>query len=191
MDIVDYYMANSKGDLMTVFFIAQSIAVVICVIACGSYFAKKKSIYLFLQLLVNLLYGTQYLLLGQLSGTVSNAVSSFKYIYFIYKEKAKKENTQKELLIFLLLSVVLGIFAIDSWFSVIPIITSLLFTYAIWQKSEIVLRIVVIFCNLLWVIFNLFAGAYVSAVYSFAEMFFAAVTMIKILKKRRESVEKN
>ena len=177
---------------MTDFLIAQSIAVVICVVACGSYFAKKKSIYLFLQLLVNLLYGVQYLLLGQLSGTVSNAVSSFKYVYFIYKEKTGRENNKKELLIFLALSVILGVFVIDSWFSVIPIITSLLFTYAIWQESEIVLRVVVIICcNLMWVVFNLFAGAWVSAVYSFAEMTFAAVTMIKILKDRGESLEEN
>ena len=63
---------------MTNFVIAQLIAVVICVVACGSYFAKKKSIYLFLQLIVNILYGTQYLLLGQLAGTVSNGVSSTK-----------------------------------------------------------------------------------------------------------------
>ncbi len=169
---------------MTAFFIAQCIAVVICIIACASYFAKRKSVYLFLQLLVNLLYGTQYLLLGQLAGTVSNGVSSFKYVYFIYKEKTGKENTKKELLVFLILSVVLGVFAIDSWFSVIPIITSLLFTYAIWQESEIVLRAVVICCNIMWVIFNLFAGAYVSAAYALAEMVFAAVTMIKILRQR-------
>ncbi len=170
---------------MTNFMIAQLIAVVICVVACGSYFAKKKSIYLFLQLIVNLLYGTQYLLLGQLAGTVSNGVSSIKYIFFIYKENAKKENTKKELLVFLILSVILGVLAIDSWFSVIPIVTSLLFTYAIWQKSEIVLRAIVIFCNVLWVIFNICAGAYVSALYSFAEMVFAAGTMMKLIKMRR------
>ena len=170
---------------MTNFVIAQLIAVVICVVACSSYFAKKKSLYLFLQLIVNILYGAQYLLLGQLAGTVNNGISSVKYVYFIGKEKARKENTKTELLVFLALSVVLGIFAIDSWFSVIPIVTSLIYTYAIWQKSEITLRAIVIFCNVLWVIFNLCAGAYVSAVYSFAEMAFAAGTMIKLIKMRR------
>lgn len=167
---------------MTNFIIAQLIAVVICVIACSSYFAKKKSIYLFLQLIVNLLYGTQYFLLGQMAGTVNNAVSSVKYIFFIHKENIKKENTKTELLIFLSISVILGVLAIDSWFSVIPIVTSLLFTFAIWQKSEIVLRAIVIFCNILWVVFNVCAGAYVSALYSFAEMAFATITMIKLIK---------
>ena len=176
---------------MTNFVIAQLIAVVICVIACSSYFAKKKSIYLFLQLIVNLLYGTQYLLLGQLAGTVSNGVSSIKYIFFIHKENIKKENTKTELLVFLGLSVILGVLAIDSWFSVIPIVTSLLFTYAIWQKNEIVLRAIVIFCNILWVVFNICAGAYVSALYSFAEMVFAASTMIKLIKMRRGKLEKD
>ena len=176
---------------MTNFVIAQIIAVVICVFACGSYFAKKKSIYLFLQLIVNILYGTQYLLLGQLSGTVNNGISSIKYVYFIHKENIKKENTKTELLIFLALSVLLGVFAIDSWFSVIPIVTSLLFTYAIWQKSEITLRVVVIFCNLLWVVFNVCARAYVSAVYALAEMAFAAGTLIKLLKLRRGQDGKN
>lgn len=176
---------------MTNFVIAQLIAVVICVVACSSYFAKKKSLYLFLQLIVNILYGAQYFLLGQMAGTVSNGISSVKYVYFIHKENANKQNTKSELLVFLALSVILGVFAIDSWFSVIPIVTSLIYTYAIWQKSEIVLRGIVIFCNLLWVIFNLCAGAYVSAVYAFAEMAFAAGTMIKIIKSRRGQCAEN
>ncbi len=167
--------------------IAQVVAFITCMVACSSYFAKNKFLYLMLQTLVNLLFGVQYFLLGATSGLVSNAVSVAKYIYIIIKEKYGKQINNVELVAFMIISVVVGAFAVEGWLDLIPIINSVIFTYAVCQNNKLVLRYIVAFVCALWIVYGIFVGAYVSAVYSFAEMIFALVTIIKI--KRGEKNE--
>ena len=168
------------------FWIAQALAVIICIISALSYFSKRKETYLADQLLVNILYGVQYILLGAFSGAVSNAVSLVKYVVFYVNAKNSKKNPTWQVIMFCMLSVVLGVLAYSNLFSIIPIITSVVFTIAIWQDNPVVLRGIVIFCNLLWVIYNIAVGAYISAVYSIVELLAALVTMISLIRRRHE-----
>ena len=100
--------------------------------------------------------------------------------------KKGKENTKASILFFCALSIVLGIPAISGWHTFIPLITSLLFTYAIWQENPIVLRIIAMICNVLWVIFNFKVRAYVSMVYSIFEFIVAFITLILIIRKGKK-----
>ncbi len=171
------------------FWFAQILAIIICIISSISYFSKRKDTYLGVQFVVNILYGTQYLLLGAFSGAISNAVSLIKYIVFYRNAKQSKKNPTWQAIFFCLLSVGLGCLAINGWYTLVPIITSLIFTFAIWQDNPIVLRIIVIVCNALWIVFNLSVGAYVSAAYSFIELTMAFITMIKLISGRNKKDE--
>jgi len=166
------------------FWLAQIIAVLICIVSSVSYLSKRKDTYLAEQFLVNVLYCLQYIILGAISGAISNAVSLVKYIVFYFNAKRDRKNSKWQVVFFCLISVILGCFALNEWYSIIPIITSVIFTFAIWQDNPIVLRVIVIICNILWIIFNIVVGAYVSAVYSAVELIFAFVTMIKLLDRR-------
>lgn len=170
---------------MVEFFGAQVLAALICIVSAVSYFSKHKETYLAEQLVVNILYGVQYLLLGAFSGAVSNAISTVKYIVFYINAKNKKKNSIWLVILFCLLSIVFGILTFSNIYSVIPIITSLVFTVAIWQDNPVILRTIVVCCSLLWIIYNLSVGAYVSAVYSFVELVSALATMIRLIKSRR------
>ena len=175
--------------------IAQVVAGVTCAVACSSYFAKNKYLYLLLQLVVNILFGVQYALLGALSGVVSNAVSCVKYIYIMVKDRFNKDINTVELIIFTAISIVVGVGAIvwggtwfiEGWVSIIPIINSVAFTYAVCQNNKIVLRGVVIGCCTLWTVYDFMVGAYVSAAYVLFEMIFAVVTLVKIIKQSKNS----
>ncbi len=167
------------------FWIAQIFAVLICIVSSVSYLSKRKDTYLAEQLLVNVLYCAQYILLGALSGAISNAISLIKYIVFFINAKSNKKNPKWQVVLFCLISVILGCFALKEWYTVIPIVTSVIFTFAIWQDNPILLRAIVIVCNILWIIFNIAVGAYVSAVYSGVELVFAFATMIKLLVRRK------
>jgi len=166
------------------FWLAQIIAVLICIVSSVSYLSKRKDTYLAEQFLVNVLYCLQYIILGAISGAISNAVSLVKYIVFYFNAKRDRKNSKWQVVFFCLISVILVCFALNEWYSIIPIITSVIFTFAIWQDNPIVLRVIVIICNILWIIFNIVVGAYVSAVYSAVELIFAFVTMIKLLDRR-------
>ena len=161
------------------FWIAQAVALITCAVSCASYLAKKRSSFLAWQLLNNVLYGAQYALLGAFSGVASNAVSIVKYAVFWKNEKEHRENPKSVLLIFLGLSLGIGLFFLDGWHTVVPLITSLLFTFAAWQKDARLLRVIGIVCCSLWIWYNLSVRAYVSAAYSLAELLCALVTLIK------------
>lgn len=169
------------------FWVAQIFAVLICVVSSISYLSKRKDIYLAEQLLVNILYCLQYVILGAFSGAISNVISLAKYVVFYGNAKKNKKNPKWQVIFFCLISVALGCFALNKWYTIIPIITSVIFTFAIWQDNPIVLRAVVIVCNILWIIFNIAVGAYVSAVYSGVELIFALATLIKLLIGRNKS----
>lgn len=85
-----------------------------------------------------------------------------------------------------MISIILGCFALKEWYTIVPIITSVIFTFAIWQDNPIVLRAIVVICNILWIVFNIAVGAYVSAIYSGVELVFALTTMIKLLIGRKD-----
>lgn len=79
------------------FWIAQIFAVLICIVSSVSYLSKRKDTYLAEQLLVNVLYCAQYILLGALSGAISNAISLIKYIVFLSMQKATKRTPNGKL----------------------------------------------------------------------------------------------
>lgn len=168
------------------FWIAQMLGFIICILSSVSYFTKKKTSYLYAQLSVNILYCMQYFMLGSVAGGISNIVSLAKYIVFANNAKKGKNNSKASMLFFCVLSIVLGITAVNGWHTFIPIITSVIFTYAIWQDNAIVLRLIVILCNVLWIIFNYKVRAYVSMAYSFCELVFALITLILLVRKGKQ-----
>ena len=163
------------------FWVAQFLALVICIISSVSYLSKRKETYLAEQFFVNVLYCAQYLILGAISGAIGNVISLVKYVVFYYNAKKGKKNPKWQAILFCAISIVLGCLALDGWHTLIPIVTAVVFTFAVWQDNPIVLRAIVIFCSILWIIFNVVVGAYVSAVYSGVELIFALVTMVKLL----------
>lgn len=161
--------------------IAQALALTGCCISCGSYFTKRRTLYLLLQMVTVTLYGVQYGLLGSTSGVVNDAVCLTKYLFVFLFLLQGREAPKWGGILFSACSVLLGAFAVRGVVDLVPIVTALIFTYAVWQKNPYVLRGSAILCNAMWIWFNVQAGAYVSAVYSGVELLMTAVTVIRLL----------
>ncbi len=169
------------------FWIAQVIAVIICVISAVSYFKKAKSGFLLLQVLVNILYCLQYALLGIWSGVIGNAITVVKFWSFRNDAARGVKTSLKKSVIFCVVSVVFGLFGIgDGWFALIPIICAVLITYATAQDNAVKLRICYTVANLLWIIYNFMGRAYVSSVYSAFELVVSLVAVFVFLKSAHE-----
>ena len=138
------------------FWIAQIIAAVICIISAYSYFKKSKDKFLYLQILVNILYFAQYILLGAWSGAVANAVNTAKFISFRRDYIKEVRTPLKKTMIFAAISVVLGLLVFDGPLSLIPIITAVGITFAVAQDNPIILRLSYTVANLynIWVFFR-------------------------------------
>lgn len=165
--------------------VAQALALTGCCISCGSYFTKRRTLYLLLQMVTVSLYGVQYGLLGAPSGVVNDLVCFAKYLFVFLFLLHGREAPRWGGILFAACSVLLGAFAVRGVVDLVPILTALLFTYAVWQKNPYVLRGSAIACNAMWIWYNLRAGAYVSAVYSGVELVMTGVTVVRLLRAGR------
>lgn len=169
-------------------YIAQALGLVGCGISCGSYFTRRRTLYLLLQMATVTLYGIQYGLLESTAGVVNDCVCFVKYLCVFLFLAHGREAPRWIGFVFAAASVVLGAFAVRSVVDIVPIVTAILFTYAVWQKNPYVLRGCAIACNALWIWFNLAARAYVSTVYCCVELVMTAVTIVRLVRARpRES----
>lgn len=166
------------------FWIAQLIALVICAISAVGYFRKSKADFLFFQILASVLYGVQYALLGLFSGVVCNLITIIKYISFRNDANNDRKTTHLKSIIFCALSVIFGLFAIDSWYSFIPIVNAVMLTFATAQDNPYVLRFSYVLSNVMWIVFNFMGRAYVSTVYCFVELVVLTVSLTILSKDR-------
>ncbi len=167
------------------FLAAQALGLVGCAISCGSYFSRRRTLYLLLQMMTVALYGVQYALLASVSGVVNDCVCFAKYLFVFLFLIHGREAPRWVGFVFAGVSVVLGAVAFRAPADLVPIVTAVLFTYAVWQKNPYVLRICAVVCNGLWIWFNLMAAAYVATGYCCVELLMAVVTMIRLLRTHR------
>ena len=168
--------------MMLLFWIAQGIGLVICLFAAYGYFRKTRAHFLGVQVIINILYCIMYALLGVWSGAVANLISTAKFISFEGDAKAGKPTSYKKSIFFCALSVVFGIIVFDGWMSIIPIFVAVMVTFAAAGESQIVIRIAYALANILWVFFNFFGAAYVSAVYSFVEFIMSIASIVLLVR---------
>lgn len=166
------------------FLAAQALGLVGCAISCGSYFSRRRTLYLLLQMMTVALYGVQYALLASVSGVVNDCVCFAKYLFVFLFLIRGREAPRWVGFVFAGVSVVLGAVAFRTPSDLVPIVTAVLFTYAVWQKNPYVLRICAIVCNGLWIWFNLRAAAYVATGYCCVELLMTVVTIIRLLRTR-------
>ena len=131
------------------FWIAQIIAAVICGISAYSYLKKSKDGFLYLQILANILFFVQYILLGVWSGAVANVINAVKFFSFRQDVINGVKTPLKKTIIFAAIGVVLGILVFDGPLSLIPIFTTVCVTFAAAQDNPVILRLSYTVSNLL------------------------------------------
>ncbi len=139
---------------------------------------KKKDIITF-QILANTLYGLSYFVAGSLSGGFTNLINGLRS-YLCNNQKNKYK-------IILLLALYIGVSIISykDIFSLLPILSGIIFTYCIYQKNTMIIRIGSIISNLLWIIYNLHEELYILSLTALIILLSTLLSLIKLnlLKK--------
>jgi len=123
------------------FYIAQIIGVLITILIVGSIQQKKQKHIMLWQLIANILESIQYCLLSAFTGAVTSFLAVIRcLILFVFKNKNRKPS-----LLFIctysLIVVVLGALTWENLYSIIPIATTILYTYGFWQENTTITRI--------------------------------------------------
>lgn len=165
-------------------YLAQILGLTALIFMCLSYQKNNKKEFLSVQIIANIFYGLQYLLLSAFSALAMNIVSIARTSVFYNYEKSNKKITLPILAIFEVLIIILGFITFESYYSIIPIFIACIYAYGTWQKNLKLTYLIGIIASILWIFYNSIVGAYVSILGSFIELISSLFGFIKISKKK-------
>lgn len=148
---------------------------------------KEKEKILQTQMIANILYSIQYILIGAITAGSMNLVSVLRC--FVFSKKEKDTNSISATWLFIFIAMILAIAAITcrDFMSLIPIIITILYTYATWQKNTKVIRVIFFVTACIWVYYNFYIGAYVAIIGNGLEIISSMISIIRFDTKKKIS----
>ena len=165
---------------------AQIVGTVAVVIMFCSYLKTTKAKYLFLQILSNIFYATQFFLLGAFSATGICIITIFKSVVFYIYESKNKKIPIWSLILFELITIAFGIYIYTGFNSMLPIIIACIVTYTTWQKKLDITYFSITVTSIVWVVYNLSVGAYAVIIGNVIELIASLSGLYKLSKVRKK-----
>lgn len=164
----------------TVYWIASILSIFFFVISVQ--FKEKKNI-LLIQSFASMTYFVVYFILGAYSGCAIELIEQTKDIVFYGYEKDKKEIPVILLIIFITLLIVASIITFDSLVSLLPLIINLAYFISSYFKNPIYIRIVMLVCGFIWLIYNICIGANIIIIGNILEIISAIISLVRYKNK--------
>lgn len=140
---------------------------------------KNKKNILLMQVIANGIYGIEYLLLGAFSAASMNFLSFLRLLVYYFYTSLNIKMPKWILFVFIALVLLFGIITYDGLISLLPIIITVLYTYAFWQNNLNVARIIYIVAAIIWIYYNYEVGAYVGIIGNALEITTELISLIK------------
>lgn len=156
--------------------VLASLAILFWVI---SILLKNKKNILLMQVIANGIYGIEYLLLGAFSAASMNFLSFLRLLVYYFYALLNIKMPKWILFVFITLVLLFGIITYDGLISLLPIIITVLYTYAFWQNNLNVARIIYIVAAIIWIYYNYEVGAYVGIIGNILEIITGLISLIK------------
>lgn len=132
-----------------------------------------------MQVIANGIYGIEYLLLGAFSAASMNFLSFLRLLVYYFYTSLNIKMPKWILFVFIALVLLFGIITYDGLISLLPIIITVLYTYAFWQNNLNVARIIYIVAAIIWIYYNYEVGAYVGIIGNALEITTGLISLIK------------
>ena len=168
------------------YYIAQIFGMCALVSCALSYQATKKKNFLIVQLITNIFYGAQYLILKAYSGFMSSFISLIKNTLFYNLEKRNIKISIWILFVFEIAFITAGIFTYNGIYSLIPIFIHSVYTFGTWIKDLRITYTIGIGSAILWIIYGFVIRAYVSIIASVIELVASIIGLRKVLLNNKE-----
>lgn len=159
--------------------LAQVLALFAILFWVISILLKNKKNILLMQVIANGIYGIEYLLLGAFSAASMNFLSFLRLLVYYFYALLNIKMPKWILFVFIALVLLFGIITYDGLISLLPIIITVLYTYAFWQNNLNVARIIYIVAAIIWIYYNYEVGAYVGIIGNALEITTGLISLIK------------
>lgn len=146
-----------------------------------SYQKKTKSKFLVLQILANVFYGLQYLVLGAYSAVCMDIISLIRTYTFYSYESLNKKVPFEALIIIEIVITLIGVFTFNgNIYSLLPIAIGIVYSIAMWQKDLRITYFTAALTSVVWIYYNFVIGAYIATFASVIELFASIIGFLKI-----------
>ncbi len=160
----------------TIYYVASILSIFLFIISVQ--FKEKKNI-LLTQALASMCYFVTYFILGAYSGCAIELVEQTKDFVFYFFEKNNKKIPFILLVIFVCLLLTVSIITYDGFYSLLPLIINLSYFISSYFKNPKHIRIVMLICGFIWLIYNIIIGAYIIIVGNVLEIISAIIALIR------------
>ena len=171
---------------MNYFILSQICGIIALVFAVFSYFSSTKIKFLSLQVACNVFYASSFLLVGATAGAFIFFVSVLRVVYLIFHEVYDFKNfVYIGLCFFVAAYIALAIIFWESWLDIIPLTTSIVYTFAYNMKNMQKMRAIFIMPSLMLIVYSLCVGAYTNILLDTFEIASIIASIITFKKKSK------
>ncbi len=117
-----------------------------------------------------------------------NFIQAVGTVWFYLDDKYEVKNRKISIIVEMIALVVGGIFTFGEWYSIITIVSAMIFVFAIWQKDVKTYRWLAVIANAMWVAYNVCIMSLLGTIAESILLFIAIVGLVRIYtgKEKKE-----
>lgn len=146
------------------FLIAQSFGILVIIANVISMQMKSKKQIIFMFILANLFSAINFVLLNSYSGAIICVFAIIQTLINKLFDRNNKKVPKIIIILYIVISIALGIITFERFIDILPIICSILYTLSIIQDKEKNIRKITFFNIVLWIVYDITCKAYTASI---------------------------
>ena len=171
------------------FILAQVFGSIALILVAIGYFAKSKSGFLIYQVVADFFYALAFFVVDAWTAGIITIISMIRCIYLYFQDKKNFKYNTYYLLGFVSLYILTTILFWEGFFDLMPLVTSIMFTFGYEIKNMQVMRYFLIIPNVILVVYNILTTTYASALLDFMEIVVDIASILKFSKRKSKMIE--
>ncbi len=170
---------------MRLYILSQVFVIINYVLLICTYQVKSRKTILILNIVSLLSSAVAYFLLSAYSALAMTFISLLRNTIYLINEKKNgvNKNNIYMLIIIYLLCIILAYFTYDGFLSLMSVFATMIYTYAVWQKSTKVYKWLGIPVGITWFTYNVYIKSLFGMIFEFVLMI---AVIIGIVRANRE-----
>lgn len=161
------------------FILAQILSFIAMAINAVAVQLKTKKQILLTIVISNLLFVISYILLKAYVGALTCGIVAIEIIINTILEDKGKSTPRPLIILYLIISIVLGIITFGNYMDLLPIIASILFIFTLRQAKEKYVRLLILGNLTSWIIYDFLVRAYLAGI---SDLFIISSTITAIIR---------
>lgn len=173
------------------YILSQVFVTIYYVFVIATYQEKKRERILSMNMISLVAMGVSYFFLSAYSGISMIIIGMIRNIMFFFDEKYKKTDKIStwniiELIILFALSIIFSMITYDGPLSMMPVISTLLYTFSIWQQDTQVYKILGVPIGLTEIIYNVYIKSIIGVIFEGLTFLSAIIGYIREIYDNKE-----